>query len=67
MKWLKKYVIAIWQYHYFGDSEVRIVKEFALKHNAIKEFEVLRKDKSVMSCTLFKRLRNGNIKILRRF
>jgi len=65
--WHKKYVVVIWQSRFFGDSETRIINKFALKRNAIKEYEVWCKDESVMNCTLFKRLRNGNIKILRRF
>ena len=65
--WRKKYVVAIWQFHFFGDAETRIINEFALKQNAIKEYEAWCKDESIMTCTLFKRLNNGNIKILRRF
>ena len=65
--WWKKYVVAIWLYHFFGDSETRITDEFVLKHNAIKEFKAWCEDESVMVCTLFKRLPNGNIKILRSF
>lgn len=65
--WSKKYVVAIWQFRFFGEGETRITNEFTLKHNAIKEYEAWCKDESVMNCTLFKRLRNGNIKILRRF
>lgn len=67
MIWIKKYVVAIWQHHFFGDSEVRIINEFVFKHNAIKEYEAWCKDKSVMSCVLYKRYNAGSIKILRRF
>ena len=63
----KKYVVAIWQSRFFGEGETRITNEFALKRNAIKEYEAWCKDESIMVCTLFKRLINGNIKILRRF
>ena len=65
--WTKKYVVAIWQFHFFGDSVTRITNEFTTKRNAIKEYEAWCKDDSIMTCTLFKRLKNGNIKILRRF
>ena len=65
--WRKKYVVAIWQFHFFGGSETRITNEFATKRNAIKEYEAWCKDDSIMTCALFKRLSNGNIKILRRF
>ena len=65
--WWKKYVVAIWQSHFYGGSETRIINEFVLKSNAIKEFEAWCKDESVIGCTLFKRLPNGNIKILRRY
>ena len=65
--WHKKYVVTIWQSRFFGEGETRIINKFALKRNAIKEYEAWCKDESIMTCTLFKRLRNGNIKILRRF
>ena len=65
--WRKKYVVAITQFHFFGDAETRIINEFRTKHNAIKEYNAWCKDKSVMNCGIFKRLSNGNIKILRRF